>query len=272
MNIKRINEISEKLNGIWMQPFDFNGIHIAINYAARAKHAKNWVIAPHYHPWFELNYVSKGSLYTTIDGYEFLINEGESYMIPPGILHSHRHNKVGDDGICIRFSLNSDAENPIVAALSVPVKAPFRSGIENMDISGGFYGIQAAFISWLVRLFETQNNAVLPANTAKNAFSAQVILYLEEYYQRKIKVSDIANTLNTSYRTLARRFLNETGMTISEKLTQIRIKHAKQLLLTTKLPLYDIAAATGFENEFYFSKVFKQKENITPKTYRRNHP
>lgn len=261
-------ELTEKLNTIWMQPFSFNGINIIINYAAHAKHSKNWVIPPHYHPWFELNYVFRGSLYTTIEDSEFLITAGQSYMIPPGISHSHRHNKIGDDGICIRFSLSSDTQSNIIDTIGIPRAVPFDSHLENIDTSGSIYALQAEFAAWLMRLYDMHSTQKPPSSSAKNTFSTQVILYLEEYYQQKIKVADIANTINTSYRTLARRFLAETGITITEKLTQIRLDRAKQLLSSTKLPMYDVAAASGFENEFYFSRIFKQKENISPKEYR----
>ena len=74
--------------------------------------------------------------------------------------------------------------------------------------------------------------------------------------------------MNTSYRTLSRKFTAETGMSISDKLTEIRLEKAKELLISTKLSMYDIASLSGYENEFYFSRIFKQKEKISPKAYR----
>lgn len=268
MTLAQIRKLTETLNTILMQTFSFNDIKITMNYAARAKHAKNWVVDTHYHPWFEFNYVSKGSLYTTINGTEFLVTAGSSYIIPPGIPHSHRHNGTGDDGICIRFSLNGANENRIISVLSLPYTAPFISGIEKIHLSGGTYCIQAGFALWLMRLFDLRDTVPAHTNPVQNTFAMQVTMYLKEYYKDKIKVSDIANALNTSYRTLARKFAEETGMSVSEKLTEIRIDKAKQLLISTKMSIRDIAAETGYESEFYFSKKFKQKEHIPPATYR----
>ena len=109
---------------------------------------------------------------------------------------------------------------------------------------------------------------VLTLALAVSAFAAQVILYLEEYFQEKIKMEELANAMNTSYRTLSRRFKAETGRTISGQLTKIRLNHAKKLLSGTKLPLYEIAARCGYENEFYFSKIFKEHCQIPPSQYR----
>lgn len=270
LTLTQIQELSEKLNIILMKPFCFNDINIALNYAARAKHAKNWVVATHYHPWFEFNYVSKGSLYTTINGKEFFVEAGQAYIIPPGVPHSHRHNNTGDDGICIRFSLNSTAKNRIMDVLSVPRAYPFDVGLK-MKLYGGILSTQAEFAAWLMQLFELWNEKEPKAEIMQNTFAAQVILYLEEYYRTKIKVSDVSGAMNTSYRTLARKFAAETGMSVLDKLTEIRLDKAKQLLVTTKLPIYDIAVRVGYENEFYFSKIFKDKINCSPKDYRKQY-
>lgn len=271
MNLKKLRFISEKLSMIIMQSFEFNGLKVTLNDVIRAKHAKNWIILPHHHPWFEFNYVAKGSLFTTINGEEFFITSGESYIIPPGITHSHRNNKTGDDGICIRFGLSAEKNNPILNALMIPHAQPFISNIDKMNLQGGIYSIQAEFISWLMHLYENNFNAVLPSVAVQNTFAAQVTLYLKEYFRTKIKAEDIANALNTSYRTLARKFNSETGTTISETLLKIRLDHAKQLLTSSNLPIYIIAAESGFEDEFYFSKCFKQKEKIPPSAYRKKH-
>lgn len=270
LTLTQIQELTEKLNIILMKPFCFNDINIVLNYAARAKHAKNWVVATHYHPWFEFNYVSKGSLYTTINGKEFYIEAGQAYIIPPGVPHSHRHNNTGDDGICIRFSLNSTAKNRITDVLSVPRAYPFDVGLK-MKLYGGILSTQAEFAAWLMQLFELWNEKEPKAEIMQNTFAAQVILYLEEYYRTKIKVADISRAMNTSYRTLARKFASETGMSVLDKLTEIRLDKAKQLLISTKLPIYDIAVKVGYENEFYFSKIFKDKINCSPKDYRKQY-
>ncbi len=271
MTSARLKEFIDKLSVILMRDFEFNGIEISVNYAARAKHSKSWVISSHYHPWYEFNYVSKGSLYTTLNGNEFLITAGSSYIIPPGITHSHRHNGTGDDGICIRFCLNTPQENAISETLSKPHAMPFKSNIEKLNLSGGIYSTQAEFAAWIMRIYELFCADTAPSVQIKYTFANQVILYLEEYYKEKINFSDIANAMNTSYRTLSRKFSAETGMSISDKLTAIRLDKAKQLLVSTNLSMYDIAAQTGYENEFYFSRIFKQKEKISPKAYRKQH-
>lgn len=275
MTSKKISETVNKLRCIIMQPFDFNGITINVNYVSRATHGKNWIIDTHYHPWYEFNYVSKGSVYTTIDGKEFLVEDKMSYIIPPGVPHSHRHNNIGDDGICIRFSIDEkDGVNNIrniMNVLTAPHASTFDSHIEKLNLDGNMYSIQAEFAAWIMRLshvWEVSDTQIY--SDVHMVLSHQVILYLNEYYSTKIKVKDIADALNTSYRSLSRKFKSETGATISDMLAQIRISKAKKLLLTTNLSMYEIAVAVGYENEFYFSKKFKQQEKMPPISYRNN--
>ncbi len=269
---KKQKSIIDQLSIIIMKAYDFNNTKIEVNYVARAKHSKTWIIDIHNHPWFEFNYVSKGSVYTTMKDHEFLVTAGQSYIIPAGVPHSHRHNNTGDDGFCIRFSLesinNNNESNEIIKLLSKPHIAPFYSDIEKLILTGGVYSTQAAFALWLMNLNDKWDKNEKPISSAEITLSPQVILYLNEYYQTKIKVNDIANALNTSYRSLSRNFKLETGITIYDKLTEIRLKKAKQLLISTKMTMYDIAVASGYENEFYFSKIFKQQEKISPSCYR----
>lgn len=271
MTPKKMNQIIEKLIPALNTPFDFNQITVKLIFAKRVKHPRNWVIDTHYHPWFEFNYVSKGSLYTTIEGKEFSINPGESYIIPPGISHSHRHNDTGDDGICLRFCLvpKSNTADNIFKTLSTPTPTPFNPLIDRILLSESLYSTFGEFSAFLMRIYDCLNVNHPPKDqNGDNSFSQQVIMFLEEYHQSKIQSEDISKALNTSYRTLARKFKSETGMTINEKLTEIRINKSKQLLISTDLPMYKIARETGFENEFYFSKRFKQYLGIPPKEYR----
>lgn len=51
----------------------------------------------------------------------------------------------------------------------------------------------------------------------------------------------------------------------------IRIENAKRLLASTNLPILNVAEQTGFNNQAYFTKVFKKATDISPLQYRRIH-
>lgn len=269
MTYANMKELIEKLSTLIQQPFVFDGLKITVTDVMRAKHPNNWLISDHFHPWFEFNYVAKGSLYTTIEDQEFLVTKGESYIIPPGISHAHRHNNEGDDGICVRFSLQADKENGIEKVLNTPHYAPFRSNIEQITLQGGLKRLSAEFAAWLMGLYDLWSEAASqPISSRQSTFATQVEFYLMEYGGEKMKAEDVANAMNVSYRTLARKFKQETGLSVMEKLSEIRLNQAKKMLLSTDYTIYKIAQSCGFESEFYFSRYFKEKEGMSPTRYR----
>ena len=58
------------------------------------------------------------------------------------------------------------------------------------------------------------------------------------------------------------------GINLIEYVNQQKIEEAKRLLRESTLKLYEISDMLGFNNSFYFSRVFKKVTGMTPKDYR----
>jgi len=95
--------------------------------------------------------------------------------------------------------------------------------------------------------------------------------YIETNYANNISLNTVANHVHLSPAYLSRIFNKKTGSGLTEYLTQVRIKKAKQQLLMSTSTIDQIAAATGFNSSSYFSAIFKKNEGITPSEYRANH-
>lgn len=272
MTYEKIKNTIENLTKIVMKPIYFEGLKITVCDILRAKHPKNWTCPAHSHPWFEFNYVAKGGLYTTVDGTEFFAEKGSSYIIAPEVIHSHRHAKTGDDGFCIRFVIeptDKDAEE-VVKALYVPFKKTFTSFADTMQLCNNVLGIKSEFASLVMLLYDIVYTEKATVKTDNYSLSHLVGLYIENRYTEKFSVQDMAKALNISYRTLARKFKEETGKNVSAELLKKRLSVAKELLVKSSFPLYEIAAKCGFQNEYYFSSAFKKAEGITPSGYRKS--
>lgn len=70
------------------------------------------------------------------------------------------------------------------------------------------------------------------------------------------------------YSKFRKLFKSETGYSPHQYHLNLRINKAKELLQTTELNIKEIAYQTGFESEFYFSKLFRKKSGISPTDYR----
>ncbi|MDF2713744.1 MAG: response regulator containing CheY-like receiver domain and AraC-type DNA-binding domain, partial [Paenibacillus sp.] len=68
---------------------------------------------------------------------------------------------------------------------------------------------------------------------------------------------------------VSRRFKQEFGETISDFMLRHRMERAKTLLLNPSLKIVQIAHMTGYEDEKYFSKVFKKAFGQSPAEYRK---
>ncbi|THF75003.1 AraC family transcriptional regulator [Cohnella fermenti] len=275
------------LKRLTMKPIRYNDLLVTVVDALSARHGTDWTLTAHRHPWFEFNYVAEGAVYTSIEGQEFRIEAEQCYLIPPGVAHSHRNAEgIGDDGFCLRFQL---AELPF-ACEDAPGIAPELIGVFRKPRPYAFgpqlglpllrignetsaFGVQTAFLQWLCRLFEEWNGdnaSPAPLAYGHDPFVQQVALYMEEYYASGFKVQELADALHMSYRNLSRRFKQQTGLSLIEKLNDIRIARAKKLLLESDLTLRDIAAATGFDNEFYFSNLFHRVALTSPGQFRKS--
>ncbi len=85
------------------------------------------------------------------------------------------------------------------------------------------------------------------------------------------KISDFVISLGFNMDYVRRCFKEETGMTPLEYITKIRLNYAKKLLLQeTYISVVDVSEKCGFNDSFYFSKVFKQNFGISPLNYRKD--
>lgn len=275
------------LNPAVLQPLQIDNLKLTLIDAVPAYHEAGWVSAGHRHPWFEFNYVSRGVFFTSLEKAEFSTGEGQFFLIPPGCFHSHRSlTEATDDGFCLRFTLESagsfDRELLIngmpchmIESLSTVRCHAFRNDlvthlINQLNAGGEIRFMLALFalLFDLCRLWQTESVAAPLGRSNEAILADQVILYLNEYYKNRIHMSELSDSLNVSYRHLARIFKQATGVTIVEKLNDIRINQAKKLLMETNKTLHEIAEAAGFENEYYFSKIFNKLTFSTPSAFR----
>ena len=98
----------------------------------------------------------------------------------------------------------------------------------------------------------------------------KVIEYIKANYRRHITLEEIAASTYLSKTYLSSLFKKETRYSISEYINIVRIERSKSLLMEENLSIIEIANLCGFEDQSYFTKVFKNIVGITPKKFREN--
>ncbi|MCL6604487.1 MAG: response regulator [Paenibacillus sp.] len=93
--------------------------------------------------------------------------------------------------------------------------------------------------------------------------------YLDQNYQQDMTLQHIAERFYISRENVSRKFKQVTGENLSDYLTNLRVDKAKVLLQNTNMRLSQISELVGYEDEKYFSRVFKKATGQTPREYRK---
>ena len=130
--------------------------------------------------------------------------------------------------------------------------------------------IKGLFFRLLVMIRE--KNIAEGNNQFKSMLSHEMMeamYYLEQNYAENIKLSDAAGQIGFSEGHFSRLFASQVGISFSNYLINIRLRHAKELLINTDLPVSEIAMRTGFGSGDYLSASFSKYEGTTPTAFRR---
>jgi two-component system response regulator YesN len=95
-----------------------------------------------------------------------------------------------------------------------------------------------------------------------------IVQFLQNNYEKDINFTQIASDYNFSASYLTKMFKDNIGISPIKYLIEYRIKVAQKMLTDTKLTIKEIAEKTGFIDQFYFSKCFKNYCGVTPSKFR----
>lgn len=125
--------------------------------------------------------------------------------------------------------------------------------------------------AWVAALLQNFMSATFTKKNMPHAESVyKITRYIQKNYREKIELQDIADHLHMTRSYLCRFFKKETGETIINYTNRVRINNSKLLLADTKVPLAEVALLCGFEDQSYFTKVFRGFVGMTPLKYREN--
>ncbi len=113
-------------------------------------------------------------------------------------------------------------------------------------------------------LFGTE---VLPPHTS--ALVKRAVMYLQENHAHSLSRWEIAEAVGVSEDYLGRVFSRELGLTPWEYLNRYRILQAKSLLLNTTGNIGSISRQVGFNDQAYFSRVFRKVTGQSPQAFRK---
>ncbi len=114
--------------------------------------------------------------------------------------------------------------------------------------------------------FSWNPDATPVSNAAKNVYDLKD--YLDTHYMEKITLDMLADRFLVNKYSLSRNFKEQFGTSIINYLLVTRITHAKQMLRFTDESVEEVGNACGISPLYYFSRIFKQIEGVSPLEYR----
>lgn len=99
---------------------------------------------------------------------------------------------------------------------------------------------------------------------------SEAMRYVRKHYQREdLAISELAGHVGISNSRLSVLFKQDTGITINQFITGIRIERAKELLLQGNYKVYEVAEQVGYVTSQYLSKIFYRETGCYPAEYKR---
>lgn len=231
---------------------------------------------------FALLYISSGrGTFESKPHFSTAIEAGHAFLLFPGVWHRyapdpqtgwHEH-WIGFDGDLARRWLGYKfitPKNPVVKiATEDTVLATFSRVTQAIRANRpALQQILAGATDNLMGLIYSAQQAQ-PAADAQNANVIEhAITRIQNEYQQDMDVKELARELGVSYSWFRHTFVAHTGLSPHQYLLEFRLVRARSLLAETNLSVKEIAMQTGFGDEFYFSRLFRQKQNLTPSQWR----
>lgn len=123
---------------------------------------------------------------------------------------------------------------------------------------------------WLSQLFPRIVEAQSPQSPGRHVL-ALVEQYIQAHYAEDLRLSTVAEAVYVSPFYISHLFQRELGTTFLRYLTGVRMRHGRQLLAQTSLPVEAIADRLGYSSPKRFRVLFKRTFNVTPTDYRRQY-
>ena len=188
------------------------------------------------------------------------------------ILGTLRDGQADPDERLLR--LGNRLSRMIEQYLDVTVSVGIASG--GADVDGLFHACsharcasrqaqrqQATALLYQADMDELHGDTAMPESVISRAKT-----YIDRHYAEKIVLPDLAAQLGITPNYLSSLMKKQLGMTFSEYVLNVRMEQARKLLSDSDLRINEIAVRVGYDNLFYFSKLFKRVYGVSPRNFR----
>lgn len=261
----------------------------------------NW----HWHKEFEIGFVTEGSVLLGSGNRSFRLERGDIFFVNSNVLHSMRNSNTAPEravfkSIAFDSSMISDNMNSVFYTRYLfPILSAeaFRECIVTEDSESYKAMIAILETVWNLVYSEETDYEIKVRNGLSSLFCClnqirkagaeasfpkvpnflpekrvQIILdHIHSHYQEKITIADLSKAASISKTEVLRCFKIIMGLSPISYLNSYRLQKAAYTLVNSEDSVQDIAAECGFDDNSYFSKLFKKKYMVTPRDFRQKY-
>ena len=256
---------------------------------------RSFQIPVHWHDEFEIIYVRSGFLTVSISGESYIGKTGEAFVVSPGNLHLMGSQTGTVDYYTFLFPLKYISFRTD-DMLDEKLLEPLNSG--HLMICPRVKDTAKELCEQLIKIYEAKNDEseskittqvrtkiillqfilemwkkgfVTENDTSgRNTVEKEMVSYIQQNFTGTISLKEFGEQFHLSEKYISRYFKEHFHITISQYVTYLRLKHAKQLLQDTDIPVTEIAMQSGYQNISYFIRSFKKTYEVSPLQYRKN--
>ena len=173
--------------------------------------------------------------------------------------------------LCVNFNMVRP-DKKIITLSRKPIKVvDFKSAqLENDFFDKSKYALKPMIRKYkLCKIMKTVID-IYSSDSENSLLLKNAVRYLEEHYTDNFKMSFLAGKFNLSESHFRKLFKGFTGLSPVEYRNRLRVEHAKELLSRNAVSISEVACAVGIEDQFYFSRIFKESEGISPLRYKKS--
>ncbi|MFA9390254.1 MAG: AraC family transcriptional regulator [Prolixibacteraceae bacterium] len=230
---------------------------------------------------YQLNYITSGSgIFETKAG-KFRINPGTVLLLFPGVWHRYKpdvnsgwtEHYIGFSGAFTKTIFQHEQFNNSNPVLKVGFQDSLIKEFNDIFqlIKDEKPGFQQQCAGKLIFIFGRMIS-ILKTSEFANKDIERIIrkscLYLRDNLNKNVNIEELAASLHVSYSYFRRMFKKYTGMSPNQYHLGLRIQKSKELIRYSKKSIKQIAFELGFDSLFYFSRIFKTKEGLSPAAFR----
>jgi len=253
----------------------------------------HYYTTPDKHPFYELVYVSSGSL--IINSENYVGNLEKNQMIIHDSLENHalycvkgqKPTVVIIGFTCEGLGLNKLTDSPLLLGENESKKLaeiikegrnvfapPYDQPVYEMKLKknapfGAEQMLKITLENFLINLIRKASDSDEPSR-AQKVDIGEIVRYVEDNYLEKITIDELCFIFKTNRSTLCKEFKSATKSTITEYINNKKFAKAKKKIACTDKTFTEIAEELNFESIHYFTRFFKKLSGVSPKEYRKN--